>query len=83
MMTTEALLRHAKRYGHDGVAETAAEFGDFTLDELTELLIQLDKLEQADKPAILRRHKKIDVRAVAEARAKKLLHIPDDDKETT
>lgn len=81
-LSLEALLRHAKRYGTEGVAETAAEAG-MALTALTTLLVELDALDQAHTPRIRQRHKKVDVKAICEARAKKLLGITDDEKETT
>lgn len=72
----ESLLRHARKFGTDGVAEAAIDLG-FGLPELTNLLVELDSLEQASTPRIRQRQKKVNVAALCEARAKKLLGIED------
>jgi hypothetical protein len=72
--STEALLKHARKFGTDGIAETAVELG-FELDELTNLLLKLDELDQESTPRIAQRRRKIDLTEVMERRAKRLLGI--------
>jgi hypothetical protein len=82
MKMHERFIRHATKFGIDGVADAAVEVG-FTEDELTTLLVALDALEQKSKPPISRRHKTVDVKAICRARARKLLGIEDDDTKET
>lgn len=80
MTKPDALLKHARKYGTEGVAEVAVDLG-YGLTALTDLLIALDALDQDKKPRIAQRHKKIDLRAVFEARAQKMLGITDETPE--
>lgn len=82
MTQTEALKRHAKRFGIEGVAETAVDLG-FNVDQLADLIEWLDGEEYAQQlkqssqyTPSKRRHRK-----TYEDRAKELLGITDPEEE--
>ena len=82
MTTTQGLKKHAKKFGIEGVAETAAELG-FSVDELADLIEWLDEEEYTQLKSVAKqftpdkkRHRK-----TYEQRAKDLLGITDPEEE--
>lgn len=78
--TTASLKQHAKRFGIEGVAETAAEAG-FSVEELADLIEWLDdeeysQLKKSSRYATQKRHRK-----TYKQRAKDLLGITDPEEE--
>lgn len=76
-VTAAALLRHAERFGLDGVTDAALDLG-YSEDQLTELIEGLDKIEK--KLADRRKYQAAPKRRLsARTRARKLLGVEETD----
>lgn len=71
-MTVEKLVRHAQRFGTEGVIDTAVE-GRVPFEELVRLLTALDEIDQNQRG---RRY--VKPRKTVEERVKKLLGIEEE-----
>lgn len=80
--TIDALTKHAKRFGTDGIAATAVELGVTSETGLALLIRRLDKIED-DAEAARRFHRPKKRRITAEVRARRLLGLeePQEGKE--
>lgn len=77
-MLLEDLVKHAEKYGIDGITDTAIEAG-YGVEELAKLIERMDAVETALLKKISRYNTPKRHRLTYEERAKRLLGIEDEE----